>query len=95
MTFEAEVVAGLLVVDVLYGAATLDTADREASGIIEAGHDSGLVFERGLYGFEEFVRVVEVDYVDVTVGAANDEKLIPDIHGIDSVLTVECRDRVL
>lgn len=94
MTFEREVVGGLFVVNILYRAATFDAADCETSGIVEARNNSGLVFERRLYGLEEFVGAVQIDNVDVSVGASNYEKLVSDVHGIDSVLTVKCCDWV-
>lgn len=46
-------------------------------------------------GFEEFVGVAEVDDVDVSVGTTNDEKLISDIHGVNSILTIQCRNRIV
>lgn len=95
VTFEAEVIAGLLIVDILYGAATFNTTNSETCSVVEAGDDSGLILERGLYSLEEFVGIAEVDNVDVSIGTANDKKLVSHVHGVDSVLTVECRDRVL
>ena len=94
MAFEAEVVGGVFLIDVLNGTPAFNRADGKAVCLLEAGHDARLIFERRLYRLVDLVRLLEVDNVDIAVCGANDEKLVLDVHGVDPLLTFNCCNRL-
>lgn len=96
MALEREVVRGVAFFDVLNCAATFDTADREAVVVgCEAGDHAGLKFQWRLNGLVECVGLVEVDDIEVTVGRAHNQELALCIHGVDALLTIDRRGRLV
>jgi len=91
MALETEVVAGILVVDVLNSTAALYTAHRKASTIAKSTDHTCLPFEGRLNGFEEGGGVLEVDDVDPAFCGANDEHLVTaNVHGVDALFGIDC-----
>lgn len=72
VALEGEVGGGILVLDVLDGAATFDTADGKSGGVGEAADYPRLPLEGGLHGLVEFGRGIKVHDVDITVRSADD-----------------------
>lgn len=93
MALETEIGGGVLFFHILNGTSTFDTADRKATGIGKAADHPRLPLQWGLKGLVECRGIVEVDDVNVTVGSANHEEFVLDIHGIDALLTFEGRNR--
>lgn len=95
VAFEAEVAAGVLVLDVLDGAAAFDTADCEPLGVCEGLDAACLPLEWRWDRLEEGAWGLQVDDVDVAFGRANDEHVVTRVHGVDALLACECGDRGL
>lgn len=57
----------ILVLNVLNSATALNTANSEASSIGKAADDPGLPLQGTLQSLVELQRVLQVDYVDVTI----------------------------
>lgn len=93
VTLEAEVGGGVLLLDVLDRAAPLDTTHREARSVAKAAYHARLPLERALERLVEFQGVLEVDDVDVSVGRADDEEVVADVHRVDSLLGGDGADR--
>ena len=92
VALEGEVGGLVLLLDVVDGAATLDTADGVTGCIAEAADYPRLPLERGLIGLVDLGRVVEIDHVDVAVSGADHQQLVFDIHAIDALLTLQRRN---
>lgn len=92
VAFEAEVLRGVLLLDVLDGAAALDAADCEARRVLETLHGARLPFEWTLYLFVEDSRIIEADDVHEAVRGADDEELVAGVHSVDAVLALDRRD---
>jgi len=95
VALEGEVGGLVLLLDVVNGAAALNTADGVAGSIAEAADYPRLPLERGLFGLVDLGRVVEIDHVDVAVSGGNYQQLVLHIHTIDSLLALQRRDRGL
>jgi len=95
VALEAEIAACVFLLHILNCAAALDAAHSKTVCVFETGDDSGLVLEWRLHRLVEFVRGVQVDYVDIPICSADDEKFVLDVHCIYSVLVFDCCDRVL
>ena len=48
-----------------------------------------------MHGLVELVGGVKVDNIDVAVCCADDKEFVLDVHGVDSVLAVDCCDWIL
>lgn len=92
MAFETKVGARVLLLDVLYSTAALDTANGKSGGIDETVDHPGLPFERRLHGLVERGRAIEINDVDVAICRPNDQKLALYVHGIHSLLTFNRRN---
>ena len=96
VAFEGEVVALVLVVDVLDGAAAFDAADGKSRAVSEGADDARLPLEGRLDGFEEGGGVLEVDDLDPALRRADDEHLVPaHVHAVDTLLALEAGDGLL
>ena len=96
MTFEAEVIALVFLLDVLNRTAALDTAHGEPCPVGEGAHDARLPLQRGLDGFEERGRVFEVDDVDPAFCRADNEHFVAaHVHRVDAVFAFEGGDGLL
>lgn len=73
-------------------ASPLDTGDREPGRIENATDHPRLLLEGALDCLVEGGRVVQVDNVDMSLGGPDHEQLVPYVHGVDPLLTGECRD---
>ena len=78
----------VLVLYVLDGTPSLDTTDREACRVGKAADNPCLPLEGTLQGLVEFVGAREVDDVDVAIGGAHDEQVVPHVHRVDAVLAL-------
>jgi hypothetical protein len=83
-----------LILDVLNGTSSFDTADGKAIAVGEAGDHSGLEFEGTDEGFVDAVWLKEVDYGNVSVCCADDEELILGVHHIRSLRQRHRRNRL-
>lgn len=93
VALETEVRAGVLVLDVLNGAATFDTAHGKARRVGEAADYPRLPLQGGLHSLVELGGVVEVDDVDVSVSCTDDQELVLDVHRVDTLLAFHSGDR--
>lgn len=92
MALETEIGGGVLLFHILDGTATFDATDRKAGGIGEATDHSRLPLQRRLKGLIECGGIVEVNDINVTVGSANHEEFVLDIHRVDALLTLDGRN---
>lgn len=81
-------VPGVLVLHILDCTPSLDTADREASPVGKAADNPCLPLEGALQGLVELVGLDEVDDVDVAIGGAHDEQVVPHVHRVDALLAL-------
>lgn len=96
VALEAEVVALVLLIDVLDGTASFNTAHCETRAVAEGAQHARLPFEGRLHGLVEGGRVLEVDHVDPSFCRADYEQLIPaHVHRVDSVLAFDGSHRCL
>ena len=92
VAFEREVGRGVLVLDVLDGAASFDAADGEPAVVVEARDHAGLPFQRGLHRLVEIGRFVQVDDVDVSVRGGHDEHAVLGVDAVDALLALHRGD---
>jgi hypothetical protein len=83
---------GVLVFDILNCAAAFNRADREARRVAEAAHHACLPLKRARNRLVDLGRVLQVHHVDVALGRRDDEQLVLDVHAVDALARVECRD---
>ncbi len=76
----------ILIIHVLHGATTLDGANSKALSILETSNSSGLVLQRRLESLVDLAWVGQVDNVDIAFSGSNNEEVILNIHGINSIL---------
>lgn len=95
MAFEREVTGRVLLFNVLNRAPSFDAADSETHRICEAAYDPRLIFEGRLHCLVEFVWLIRIYDVDISICSTNDEELILDIKCVDTFLTLKCPDWIL
>ena len=83
-------IPGVLILDVLNRAASLDTADCEARSVGEATDNTCLPLERADDGLVNLGGFVQVDHVDVSLSGCDNEQLVLDVHAVNAVLAVQC-----
>jgi len=83
----------ILLLYVLHCASALNTAYAKACRVVEAADNSCLPFQWTLHCLVKLRRLVEVYNIDPALSRTNDQHLIPDTHGIDTILAVQgsCR----
>lgn len=90
VALEGEVVRGVLLLDILDGASTFDTADGEPCAVCESAHNSRLPLQRALHGFEEGSGVLEINNMDPAFcGSNNQHSVVAHIHGVDALFCID------
>ena len=86
---------GILILDVLDGAAALNAANGKTGGIREAADHPSLPLEGALYGLVQFRGLLEVDDVDIPVCRANHQQVVLHVHRVHALLDLHRRGGLL
>lgn len=78
---------------VLERASSLDTSNHITISFLKTTDSSCLLLQRALDCACEFVRIVEVDSIHVAVCSRDNEKSILQIHGVNTILAWDARNR--
>jgi hypothetical protein len=83
---------GVLLFDVLDGAATLNTTDSETRRIGEAANNPCLPLQRAGNRLVDCGRVRQVHHQDVALRRCDDEQLVLDVHAVDALRALQRTD---
>lgn len=85
---------GILLLDILHSAASLNTADSKSAGIDKAAYYSRLPLQGTLHRLVELGRIAQVHDVDVSICGSDDKKVVSGIHSVDAFLALQGSDRI-
>lgn len=87
-------IPAVFVLNILNCTSALDAADRETRAVSEAADHTRLPFQRALHRLVEIGRFIETNNINVAVRGCHDQKLVDDIHAVDSFLTSDRGHRI-